>query len=171
MTRILLDLAGLERLIGGDNEAEIKIRECIVQTFAKKHLKKLVNAQAFQSKLDEIKEAVQAEFQAQIPIKVKKSTHWNSRDQYILDERHPTCQKLKQLIKEEAESLMKDILRTVKAEIREEWTSLIEKTRLRLLEEIQKAVKKNIDDAFEATVKAEVNRRFQAIAAQVAQEG
>ena len=36
-------LKALERLIGGDNELEIEIRNSIVQEFTKKHLKSIYN--------------------------------------------------------------------------------------------------------------------------------
>lgn len=39
----LNSLEALERLIGGDSEVEIEIRNSIVQEFTKKHLKALVN--------------------------------------------------------------------------------------------------------------------------------
>ena len=41
-------LEALERMIGGDTEIEIQLRESIVQNFTRKHLKPLANSEAFQ---------------------------------------------------------------------------------------------------------------------------
>lgn len=49
------NLEALERLIGGDSEVEIDIRNSVVQKFAEKHLKALANAPAITSTLNTIK--------------------------------------------------------------------------------------------------------------------
>lgn len=49
------NLEALERLIGGDTEVEIDIRNAVVQTFADKHLKALANSDAVSKTLAEIK--------------------------------------------------------------------------------------------------------------------
>lgn len=40
-----LNLPALERLIGGDSEAEVNLRQQVVEEFAKKHIKNLVNTE------------------------------------------------------------------------------------------------------------------------------
>lgn len=53
-------LAALERLIGGDTEVEIEIRNNIVQEFSKKHLKALVNEGTIKTVADQINSALRA---------------------------------------------------------------------------------------------------------------
>lgn len=43
----IASLEALERLIGGDSQLEIEIRESVVQNFAKKHLKGVAEAKSF----------------------------------------------------------------------------------------------------------------------------
>ena len=50
--RLQLDVSALERLIGGDTELEIEIRQGIVQTFATKHLKGILDAGDFKNFLN-----------------------------------------------------------------------------------------------------------------------
>lgn len=46
----------LERLIGGDTETEIEIRNSVVQKFAEKHLKPIVNSDVITNAIQRIKE-------------------------------------------------------------------------------------------------------------------
>jgi hypothetical protein len=48
----------LERLIGGDSQTEIDIRNSVVQKFAEKHLKAVVNSDAMRTTLYQIQTAI-----------------------------------------------------------------------------------------------------------------
>lgn len=90
--RLELNLPALERLIGGDTEIEIGIREQIANEFAQRHLKALMNdAQfrkihaAWQKELDAAVEAKCQEFltelkqeQANVPLYKAKHGTWLS---------------------------------------------------------------------------------------------
>jgi len=52
------NLEALERLVGGDNEVEIEIRNSVVQRFAEKYLKPLANSDAITNALATIKEDI-----------------------------------------------------------------------------------------------------------------
>jgi hypothetical protein len=52
------NLEALERLIGGDSEVEIEIRNSVVQNFAEKHLKPLANSASITSTLSDIKKDI-----------------------------------------------------------------------------------------------------------------
>src|ERR1035437_10268974 len=52
------NLEALERLIGGDSEVEIEIRNSIIQKFAEKHLKPLANCEPITSTLKTITEVI-----------------------------------------------------------------------------------------------------------------
>lgn len=55
-------LAALERLIGGDTELEIEIRNNIVQEFTKKHLKQIATASVINQAIHSIEEDLIREF-------------------------------------------------------------------------------------------------------------
>ena len=55
-------LGALERLIGGDTEVEIEIRNSIVQEFAKKHLKGVISESLLASATRQAKEEIEDEF-------------------------------------------------------------------------------------------------------------
>lgn len=55
------NLEALERLIGGDSQVEIDIRNSVVQRFAEKHLKPLANSDFIKNTLSSIKEQIYAE--------------------------------------------------------------------------------------------------------------
>lgn len=55
-------LEALERLIGNDTDLEIQVRNNIVQEFAKKHLKAIVNEANFQNEIAIFKRKLQNEF-------------------------------------------------------------------------------------------------------------
>lgn len=48
MISILLDTGALERLIGGNSEAEVKLRNGVVAEFAKRHFKAVLYDESFQ---------------------------------------------------------------------------------------------------------------------------
>jgi len=75
------NLEALERLIGGDAEVEVDIRQNIVETFTKKHLKSLAN----DSTLQKIGEAIKKETNSEILEEViEKTTYGGNRTSYKL---------------------------------------------------------------------------------------
>lgn len=66
-------LEALERLIGGDTEVEIEIRNNIVQEFTTKHLKGLVNSDLIAKTERSIKEAIRDMFFNEV-----KTSTWGS---------------------------------------------------------------------------------------------
>lgn len=81
MTKLTLqinNLEALERLIGGDSEIEIDIRNSVVQRFAEKHLKPLANGPEMSNTLT----AIKSDIRKQISEKCEKEiaifqTTWN----------------------------------------------------------------------------------------------
>ena len=56
ITKIQINsLDALERLIGGDTELEIEVRNSVIQKFAEKHLKPLANSSAFKKIEDQLR--------------------------------------------------------------------------------------------------------------------
>lgn len=52
------NLSALERLIGGNSEVEIEVRNSVIQKFAEKHLKSMANCEPVTSTLKTIKESI-----------------------------------------------------------------------------------------------------------------
>lgn len=50
------NLEALERLIGGDTELEIEVRNSVVQSFAEKHLKAIANSETIQRAVDNVRD-------------------------------------------------------------------------------------------------------------------
>jgi hypothetical protein len=88
----LNSLAALERLIGGDTEIELDIRNNIVQAFAGKYLKDVANSNAFKTSLanaqKKILELVKEEYTKVIEgsgiASIKKGEYWNSPRAIVL---------------------------------------------------------------------------------------
>jgi hypothetical protein len=59
-------LAAIERLIGNNTELEIEVRNNIVQEFAKKHLKALVNDSVFSNAISTCKKELQKEVETRV---------------------------------------------------------------------------------------------------------
>ena len=81
-------LAALERLIGGDTEVELEIRNSIVQEFAKKHLKAIVNEGSIQKVAHALDEMLSSQAEAIITAKFGTLSHqyWNGK--FVLND---TC--------------------------------------------------------------------------------
>lgn len=72
--KITLDNKALERLIGGNTEAEIELRNCIVQEFTNKHLKGLVNHELIEQLNEKIFDIIKEELKNQVGVIT--STGW-----------------------------------------------------------------------------------------------
>lgn len=101
-------LEALERLIGGDEETLIDIRNSVVQEFTKKHLKSLLTDEM----VDSIKKSILDELKGDYFVKY-------SNNHYYLDELRPGIaaaikNEVKPLIREEIEKLVKESLNVEK---------------------------------------------------------
>lgn len=56
-------LEALERLIGGDSQVEVEVRNSVVQRFAEKHLKPLANSPAIKNTFDSIRNGITKDIQ------------------------------------------------------------------------------------------------------------
>jgi hypothetical protein len=74
-------LEALERLIGGDSEVELEIRNNIVQEFTKKHLKALVNEGSIQKVANAIDKRLRDKAEEIIVDKfgIESGNYWNSK--------------------------------------------------------------------------------------------
>lgn len=168
--RIYLDLAGLERLIGGNTEAEVEIREGIVRTFARKHLKEIASSVAFKPYLENINSAITEELRAQIPlILVEKANSWNGRSaQYKLDDDDELVKKFKEQLKEEGRKILQPMCDEAFCLARDYITRRFDESVKELKARAEEIVTKHMNKAFEQLVKVEVDRRLKEIAKNLA---
>ncbi len=64
------NLEALERLIGGDSEVEVEIRNSVIQNFAEKHLKPLANCDVVTSTMRKITENIQTQTTTRINAEI-----------------------------------------------------------------------------------------------------
>jgi len=170
MIKVSFDREALERLIGGDTEAEVQLKEGIVQAFAKRHLKAVADSKAFQPYLEQIAGAVTEELKSQIPIiLVAKGSHLNNwKDQWQLRDDDEKIKAFKKTLAEVAENYVKPMyvkaIDDVKKFIDAQMTKALEKIEI----EVIKTVEKQLSANMELMVRKEVNRRLKVIADNVA---
>lgn len=114
-------LAALERLIGGDTELEIEIRNSVIQAFSKKHLKDVANTETFKATERDVRKIIQELFIDNL------STSWNSpklKTEYY--------KILKENIKAEVSKVVEDLIYKVTTEDID-----YEKTRLAIVNRLQ----------------------------------
>ena len=165
--RINLDLPSAERLIGGDTEAEITLRNGIVQTFTRSYLKDVVNQDTFRKLMGEVKKATIEEFRAQLPLKKKAvSDGWTKRYQWWFDTDLDYMMKLKEAIEHTAKTAVQSLIDEQMANIRKTAIERIERESERLLKSVSSSVHDQLTAKFNKMVQVEVNRRILAAAKQ-----
>lgn len=172
MVRLTLDLPALERLIGGDSEVEVQLRQGVVTSFAKRHLKEVVNSGVLEPYLKKVSDAVTQELTALIPLeqkKIQKERRWGSSYGWRLVPGNPWTDKIIEAVEAHAEkSVEKLVHETFTAawnDIREACLERIDRMRRQMLKDISQEVEKQISSRFEAEVQAEIDRRLKAAAA------
>lgn len=167
--KLLLDLPALERLLGGDSKVELELRQGVVETFARKHLKAIAKSEALQPYLEQTKEAVVEAVKQEIPL-VRESYRqdYRHRHRWVFDEKQEFGQELVEAVRHHAKKLalevVKDRVGDVWDELRTEAFAHIDKMAARLERQVKEEVGKRIDSKFEQMVQAEVNRRIRAAA-------
>ena len=133
-------LEALERLIGGDSELELELRNSVVQDFASKHLKSL--AVTFSNR--SLSQEFATEVRKQI-ADIGTFDKWNS-----------TCQ-LNPKVKAEIEN-------TVKQTVKELINELIDKNTIQsLAEQMYKKHLKSIDANLEILMTRQINAKLQSL--------
>jgi molybdopterin converting factor small subunit len=168
--KILIDLKGLERLIGNDTEAEIEIREGIIQTFAKKHLKSLAKSDTFEPILEGIQKSIVAMFREEMPIVRKKVDGWSNKYKWVLVRDGYFYEELRASIKKTATDLLNEILNGELADAQQafrlECKSRFDHHTNSIRQRITEEVDKQFGQSFNAEVEAEINRRIHELASQ-----
>jgi hypothetical protein len=134
-------LEALERLIGGDTEVELEIRNNIVQAFAKKHLKAIVNEGSIQHVAHALDKNLSSQAEAIITAKFGTLTgqYWNGK--FVLND---TC---KAALNNAADSAFRSHLMNVLADSEKKMS--------------ERYSEQYISDMINRTVDAEVAKRIQ----------
>jgi hypothetical protein len=130
------NLAAIERLIGGDSQLELDIRNNIVQKFAEKHLKPLVNDAKLDALFAKVTESYKEEAKKIIGEKLGKFKTINWRESFVLNDN------IKMAIRQEAQTKIMEQVDAAAQAVTEKFTP----------EYFDKLISKRVDD--------EVNRRI-----------
>jgi hypothetical protein len=134
----------LERLIGGDDEAAIQIRQTIVQQFANRHLKAVANSETVRQVGAAIEAAVVEAVQAQVG---KKAPGYGGKLTFNPE--------IKAAIHEEVRN-------PIATKVREEVLAAVEGALEKIRPEIADRVNKAVDREIAAQVRAAVAQKLQA---------
>jgi BMFP domain-containing protein YqiC len=169
MMKLQLDLETLEQMIGGNNPFHLEIREGIVQTFARRHLKSLVNTKILRGMRQEIDEEIKKvkktlldELLAELPVKKKGSNYYSTG--WLLDKGHPAYEKMRAQLKEAAVSYGQQAVLEALSRTQDSLNSYIDTVSRELQTRIKAEVERQFNQAFEKRVQVEVNRRLVAAA-------
>lgn len=149
--RLTLTTSALERLIGGDTETELDLRQAVVAEFAKRHLGAILKSSEFQKAIEDYKETIREEA-AKVFGEAKKDKPWES-------------------FKYELSSEVKDSIRTVAMEafnqemegVRKEMRERVSEVRDLAQERIKEAVsdiRKDLYTAVNKVVNEETRREI-----------
>lgn len=164
MIKILIDHKALERLIGNDTEAEIAIREGIIQTFAKKHLKSLAKADTFEPILEGIQKSIVAMFQAEMPVTRQKIGGWANRHKWVLARDSDFYKELKTSVKKAASELLNAELADAQQAFRLECKTRFDHHVDVIRQRITREVNEQFSERFKDQVEAEITRRIRELA-------
>lgn len=149
LTLQINNLEALERLIGGDSEVEVEIRNSVVQKFADKHLKALANSDMITKFCNSLGATIQKDLHEQANNQIGTiKTNWVGAVEKVT--LHPSC-------KSEIESLVRtqvdDMIRKSVEDAIKFWANDAE---------IEKRVEKRMEYFAEERIKTEVKQRLDA---------
>jgi len=143
--RLELNLPALERLIGGDTELELHLRKQIVQEFSKRHLKEVVDQDAYQLALEAAKQFVNEAAKQAFDIENIAVNHLWPTVGYRLKSM------IESLVKEVAQKIVDETLQKVIAYQKTYWAR-----------EVNEAVKKEMNRQIEKEVEEGIRKRLEA---------
>lgn len=150
--KLYLSVDALERLMGGDSEAEIRVRNSVVQEFARRHLKAVANSEAMRLAEQTVKKTIDDEF-------VEKRGVFG----VTLSEEYREA--IKNEVREKFGSALFQAIGEVRNELHEEIKTAVSEVRDRLMGAIDLRIKKEVTDATVTFMKAEIEKRLRELAA------
>jgi hypothetical protein len=109
---IILDASALDRLLGGNTELEIELRQSVVAQFAKHHLKPLINSVEVQSIVNDIKRHAADAATASI---ADVETRWSGGTTVVL--KPEIVSKIKEKTQEQMQSIIENTVRAAMTEL------------------------------------------------------
>jgi hypothetical protein len=144
--KLSLNLPALERLLGGDTEVEVELRDQIVSQFMKRHLPEVVKGETYYKTLTELRAVLEEAVREEVGQ--LSSGGWS-----VTNEGHRVRGEIKQVIEAEAyKAVNAAVAKAVDDRIHyyeKQWAPLIAK-------KVEECFTRNIDEL----VKAEVARRL-----------
>lgn len=149
----------LERLIGGDSELEVELRNSIIQDFANRHLKGLAmvyNEAHFKALTDTVYKEMKAKFQDEYGLRVvtEKGPYSYSTPKQVLHLKDETKAQLKALIETETMGQVATISK-----------SIVDNLLPSIMETVEKQVNLVVDRLTKDEVKRQVDKRVKEILA------
>lgn len=164
--KLTLNLPALERLLGGDTDIEVQMRQQIVEEFTRKHLKPLINDPLIRKLHTSLEEEIKKEVGTQVWDTTGKLTpHLQKRVDDLITESvknaitKAASQSFETLIKQ-YETIAETRINRYEIKLMTEANSRIDKA----LKSIDEGLNQRLDEAFEKRVTAEVNRRLKVAA-------
>lgn len=157
-------LAVLERLIGGDSELEVDIRNSCIQEFAKRHLKHLAESALYAVNVNAV-EAMKQQYRKEIESYVDTRLYSSPSVRPDIERaiRNKAQERVDSAIKETIDTALADIERKMEVKF-----YIITENVIRAIDKRATAVEVMVADAeFEKRVQLEVRRRLAATATTV----
>lgn len=139
--RIDLNLPALERLIGGDTEIEIGLRQQVVEEFARKHLKTVIN--------DETWKRFSAQWNKEINTEIGNAIQGLAGNGHFKSEAADIGLKIRNQIEHVASEMINKAL-----------NAIIDRQRIFLASQLDEKIKSILNFDIQKRVEAEVQRRL-----------
>jgi len=175
MLKLTLDLDTLKALIGGDTPFQLEIREGIIQTFARLHLKALINEDMISGLRAEIRgelSTMRESFRKEVvglvaehfPVVQKPHDPWKGVV-YAIDKTNPKYLQLCHSLEKRAREVSVEAVNEILTALSEKLQKTIEYRVKSLEHRIAAEVKQQLTATFEQRVQREISRRVAALAA------
>lgn len=162
--KISLNGPALERLIGGDTEVELELRQQIVENFARKYLKELVNHQALQPIGQEILKEIKKEIGEEIWDSKKGQWGVVARERIQALLQKAIEQQLSVVLDNTVQKAMDTLAARLDASFRDYETRMLayaERKARQVLDGLPAQAKLLLDRSFEQMVHQETQRRLE----------
>jgi len=147
--KVSLTLPALERLIAGDTEIEVEIRQQIAENFAKRHLKTILNDATWQAAAKEWRETLDKEVRR---VATELNTKRSADERVATEATFAThCWPLRDAIERAAAKAVETAV-----------VKVVEQQKFYMQREVQNAVNKAMEKEIEKQVQEGIKKRLQA---------
>ncbi len=167
--RLQLNLPALERLLGGDTQLEVELRQQVVQQFVEKHLKGIVDTEAVQQTLTILRKRIEDSIREQVGTTASDERNYYSTRYSTVEGKINGV--IQEIVKKQLEKLVSESYLHHYEEHRNYWhrqmndavrTAVAAVTDKLIEDEIGDRVSKALDKRVEILVESEIQRRLKA---------